>query len=102
VTRNADGKVLGLVGGQQPQTPQSYQASVRKKFPPGYYGRLQKCFRQLLRNYPPKQLDSRLVYNLYDEWKKANGKGRLVDLDKLTDWCQTRAEDGVAKKPKRT
>src|SRR5262249_30650416 len=86
ITRDAKGKILGLVGGQQPQTPQSYRASVQKKFPTGYYDRLQKCFRQLLRTYPPSRLDSRLVYNLYDEWKKANAKGRLVDLDKLIDW----------------
>jgi hypothetical protein len=46
-------------------------------------------------------VDSRVVYNLYDEWKRANAKGRLVDLDKLIDWCHKQSEDGVAKKRKR-
>ena len=87
-----DGEVRGLVGGEQPQTPQSYQVSVRKKFPPGYYATLQKAFRQLLRQYPPSRLDSRLVYNLYDEWKRECGKGRMVDLEKLLTWCRQHAE----------
>ncbi len=87
-----DGQIRGLVGGEQPQTPQSYQASVRKKFPPTYYATLQKAFRQLLRHYPPSRLNSRLLYNLYDEWKKECGRGRLVDLDKLIGWCREHAE----------
>ena len=38
--------------------------------------------------YPPRRVDSRLVYNLYDEWKKQCGVGRLVDLDALARWCR--------------
>jgi len=30
---------------------------------------------------------------LYDEWKKSCGAGRLVDLDKLIAWCAKRAGD---------
>jgi hypothetical protein len=91
VTYGPDGKVRGLVGGAKPQTPQTYLAAVQKKFPPGYYDRLQKCFRRLLKQYPPSGLDSRLVYDLYDQWKKACGVDRRVDLDALLEWCAARA-----------
>jgi hypothetical protein len=33
-------------------------------------------------------LDGRLVYDLYDTWKKSCGAGRMVDLDELLRWCQ--------------
>jgi hypothetical protein len=92
VTHDKQGRVRGLVGGDKPQTPQSYAASVRRKFPPGYYDKLQKCFRRLFRAYPPGALEGRLVYNLYDEWKKACAAGRLVDLDRLLAWCREHAE----------
>jgi hypothetical protein len=96
VTSTPDGKVRGKVGGDRPQTPQTYAASVRKKFPPGYYERLQASFRQLLKRIAPRRLDSRLIYNLYDEWKRTCGVGRRVDLDKLLVWCEKAAESESA------
>ena len=89
VTRDAKGHVRGLVGHEKPQTPATYRASVAAKFPDGYYERLRKAFRRVLKNYPPRRLNSRLIYDLYDEWKKRAGVGRLVDLDKLLDWCES-------------
>ncbi len=91
VTYDAEGHVQGLVGGDRPQTPRTYAASVRAKFPPGYYEKLTQAFRQLLKGYRPSRLNSRLVYDLYDEWKRACGVGRLVDLDALLRWCRERA-----------
>jgi hypothetical protein len=82
-----DGKLCGLVGGARPQTPQTYHASIQKKFPPGYYEKLQHEFRSFFKAYPPRRLDSRLIYNIYDQWKKACAVGRFVDLDKLLAWC---------------
>ena len=68
----------------------AYRTSVANKFPPGYLRALTDAFQRVLRTYPPKTLDSRLVYDIYDEWKKACGAGRRVDLDRLIDWCQKR------------
>jgi hypothetical protein len=76
------------VGGDRPQTPRTYEASIRKKYPPGYYEKLQRCFRRLMKHYPPRRLDSQLIYDLYDEWKRACGVGRRVDLDQLLAWCE--------------
>jgi hypothetical protein len=87
------GHVRGKVGGAKPQTPVSYLSSVRKKFPEGYYERLQKSFRELFKYIRLRRLESRAVYNLYDEWKKAAAVGRAVDLDKLLAWCDERARD---------
>ena len=92
------GHVQGLVGGDRPQTPRSYRRSVANRFPPGYLGALTEAFQKALRAYPPKTLDSRLVYDIYDEWKKACGVGRRVDLDCLIAWCQQRTAGGNAKK----
>ena len=92
VTYDAQEKVRGLVGGGKPQTAKSYQASVQQKFPPGYYARLEKCFRRFFKKIPPSNLKGRKVYNLYDEWKKTSGVGRLVDLDKLLQWCHERTQ----------
>ena len=83
--------VQGVVGGDRPQTPRSYRVSVANKFPPGYFGRLTDAFQKVLKTYPPKALDSRLVYDVYDEWKKACAVGRRVDLDRLIEWCERRA-----------
>jgi hypothetical protein len=87
ITHTADGKVRAVVGGEREQTPQSYAASVAAKFPDGYYDKVKEAFRKVVRTVPPRQLDSRHLYNLYDQWKKVCGNGRLVDLDKLLDWC---------------
>jgi hypothetical protein len=96
VTYDEDGKMRGRVGGDKPQTPASYRASIVKKFPPGYYDKLKEAFGRLLKAYKPSVLDSRVIYNLYDEWKKACAVGRLVDLDELLKWCRERTEAGSA------
>jgi hypothetical protein len=96
VVRDSDGRVRGLVGGETPQTPRTYDTSVKKKFPPGYYDKLEEAFRAVLKKYPPRKLDSRLVYRLYDEWKQTCGAGRLVDLDALLRWCHDHAARGAA------
>jgi hypothetical protein len=98
VVYDAAGHVQGLVGGDRPQTPRSYRTGVAKKFPPGYLGALTEAFQKVLGAYPPKTLDRRLVYDIYNEWKKACGVGRRVDLDCLIDWCQRRAAS--RKKPR--
>jgi hypothetical protein len=93
ITHDESGRIRGLVGGDKPQTPPSYQASVKAKFPDDYYRRLEKCFRRAFKAYPPKALQGRLVYDLYDEWKKRSGKGRLVDLDQLLEWYEEKANE---------
>ncbi len=95
VKYDAAGKVQGFVGHEQPQTAQSYRKSVLHKYPPGYYDKLEEAFRDLLKAYRPKELNSRLLYDLYDEWKKSCGVGRSVDLDELVKWC----EDHAAARP---
>lgn len=85
------GKVRGKVGRARPQTPETYQSNIVEKFPDGYYAKVQDAFRTLLRTYAPRQLDSRLAYELYDRWKKACGAGRMVDLDRLIAWCNEQA-----------
>jgi hypothetical protein len=92
VTHTAEGRVRGRVGGEDDQTPTSYCAHVAAKFPPGYYVKLQKAFREALRAHPPREMKTRLVYNLYDQWKKLCGVGREVDLDRLLAWCHEHAE----------
>jgi hypothetical protein len=96
VTRNEDGRVQGLVGGDTPQTPRSYAVRVVRKFPPGYYEKLQEAFRKVFKALPPRAMKTRLVYDLYDEWKKSSGVGRLVDLDKLLAWSRERAKSPAA------
>ena len=88
VAYDVDGRLRGKVGGDRRQTPAAYRSAVRAKFPPGYYERLQGAFHDLLKTFPPRTLQGRRVYNLYDEWKKACGVGRLVDLDRLLEWCR--------------
>jgi hypothetical protein len=90
VSRNARGELVGRVGDQLPQTAESYRYKVVRKFPAGYYDKLQTAFRDFLAAISPEKLDTRLVYTLYDQWKKACASGRLVDLDQLLQWCQER------------
>jgi hypothetical protein len=96
VTYDPGGAVRGKVGGDKPQTPRTYQTSVQNKFPPGYYEKLEKAFRQVFRRYTPGQLRGRLIYDVYDEWKKRAGVGRRVDLDRLLEWCHERLADSGA------
>jgi hypothetical protein len=95
VAYDVDGRLRGKVGGGRPQTPETYRSAVWAKFPPRYYERLQKAFRTLFKTFPPRTLEGRRVYDLYDEWKKACGVGRLVDLDRLLEWCRRRAGRAV-------
>jgi hypothetical protein len=87
VVRDSRGRVRGHVGGDAAQTARTYQTSVRAKFPPGYYEKLEQAFRQIFKAQPPRRLRGKTVYQLYDEWKRACGVGRLVDLDRLLQWC---------------
>jgi hypothetical protein len=98
VVYDAAGHVQGVIGGDRPQTPRSFRTSVANKFPPGYLGALSAAFRQVLRAYPPKTLDSKLVYDIYDQWKKACAVGRRVDLDRLLDWCHQRTAGAAPKR----
>jgi hypothetical protein len=87
VVRDSRGRVQGHVGGEAAQTARTYQTSVRSKFPDGYYDRLAHAFRQVLKTIPPRRLRGKTIYDLYDEWKRASAVGRLVDLDRLLQWC---------------
>jgi len=95
VSRNARGELVGKVGNAEPQTHQSYRYKVVSKFPAGYYEKLKTAFHTFLESYTPEKLDSRLIYTLYDQWKKQCAAGRLVDLDKLIDWCAKRKPESV-------
>jgi hypothetical protein len=89
VVRDDEGRLRGHVGGEAPQTPHTYEVSVEDKFPPGYYEKLEKAFREVLRRYPPRVLkQDRLLYRLYDGWKKSCVVGRSVDLGELLRWCR--------------
>jgi hypothetical protein len=90
VSRNARGELIGRVGDQLPQTPESYRYKVVGKFPAGYHDKVRDAFRTFLAKLTPEKLNTRLVYALYDQWKKACANGRLVDLDRLIAWCQER------------
>jgi hypothetical protein len=92
VTHDAAGHLRGLVGGGRPQTPRSYRVSVEAKFPPGYYEKLEKAFHDLWHRLAPRTIKNKLVYKLYDQWKKSCANGRAVDLDKLLAWCKERTE----------
>jgi len=91
MAHDVDGRLRGKVGGGRRQTPETYRSSVQAKFPPGYYERLRTAFHHVLKTFPPRTLQGRRVYDLYDEWKKTCGVGRLVDLDGLLEWCRRRA-----------
>lgn len=101
ITRDANGKVLGLVGHEQPQTARSYRSQVEAKFPDDYYEKLEKAFRAVWHTIPPGQIKDRRVYKVYDQWKKLCGVGREVDLDKLLDWCE-KAGKQTARPSRRT
>ncbi len=96
-----DGSVARcLVGCQSPkdaaQTPQSYDASVATKIPPEYLEPLTTAMTQLLSSYKQAELQGALIYNIYDDWKRACGAGRRVDLDKLVDWLERNARTRLA------
>jgi hypothetical protein len=90
------GRVQGFVGHEHPQTASSFRFSIARKFPEGYFEKLSEAFRKVMKTFPPRQLNSRRVYDVYDQWKKQCGVGRLVDLDKLLAWCQVRARQVTA------
>ncbi len=92
VTHDAAGHLRGLVGAGRPQTPRSYRVSVEAKFPPGYYEKLEQAFHDVWHSLAPRTIKNKLVYKLYDQWKKSCANGRLVDLDKLLAWCKERSE----------
>jgi len=90
VVRSREGRLIGRVGNAEPQTPESYRYKIMRKFPKGYYEKVQSAFRDFLAAYTPQRLNTREIYNLYDQWKKACASGRMVDLDKLLAWCAER------------
>jgi hypothetical protein len=90
ITRDAHGHLRGWVGGGAAQTPRTYRASVAAKYPTGYHDRLEQAFHEVWQTIASRTLTGRLVYKLYDQWKKTCAVGRLVDLDKLLRWCQER------------
>ena len=96
VVRDEYGHLRGRVGGEKAQTPRSFLSSVVKKFPPDYYDCVCQSFQELLKTVPPRRIRTRLVYDLYDEWKRACAVGRLVDLDKLVEWCRQRTREALA------
>ncbi|MBY0233181.1 MAG: hypothetical protein K2W96_28190 [Gemmataceae bacterium] len=88
--RRVGERIIGQVGGDA-QTPGSFRHKIRGKYPAGWFDRLEAAFRAVLARHEPERLGSRLVYSLYDQWKKACAAGRLVDLDRLLAWCEGRA-----------
>jgi len=76
------------VGGGTPQTPASYDSAVEAKIPADYRERLTEAFRKALGAFPKASLDGRIIYKVYDGWKKECAAGRSVDLDKLIEWCE--------------
>ena len=99
---NEAGRLIGLVGGDRPQTPRSYRTAVARKIPDEHRAQLTDAFRRVFQTIPPKQLDSGMVYDLYDRWKKECGVGRRVDLDKLLEWCDRRAGAVKAARPRKS
>jgi hypothetical protein len=97
VSHDRQGRLVGRVGGQLPQTPESFRYKVKGKFPAGYFDKVESAFRAVLASIPPERLDSRMIYQLYDQWKKQCARGRLVDLDKLLAWCEERARTTAAR-----
>jgi hypothetical protein len=96
VTRSREGRLIGRVGNAEPQTPESYRYKIVRKFPSGYHEKLQSTFRDFFAGYTPEKLNTRLIYTLYDQWKKACAAGRMVDLDKLLAWCVERKPSAKA------
>jgi hypothetical protein len=101
VVHDESGRLLGRVGGDRPQTPRTYRTSIARKLPEGYLERLTDAFQKVLDQIPPEQLDSGMVYDVYDQWKKEAGVGRRVDLDRLIEWCERRAGTLKAAKPRK-
>lgn len=96
-----DGRVLKCYVGcrsskDQPQTPDSYDFNVQSKIKGEYLELLTDGMRELLSSYKKAELGGKLIYRLYDEWKKDCKAGRRVDLDKLVTWLQERTERRAA------
>jgi hypothetical protein len=87
-----DGRILGRVGDDGVQTTASYRYKIVSKFPTGYHDRLRDAFRKYFETIDPVRLDSKMIYTVYDQWKKQCGTGRLVDLDRLLLWCEQRRQ----------
>jgi hypothetical protein len=76
------------VGGENPQTAETYRTAIEAKVPAEYREKLTEAFRKALGVYPKFSLDGRIIYKLYDGWKRECAAGRGVDLDKLIAWCE--------------
>jgi hypothetical protein len=93
-----DGRLVRcLVGARTPQdpaqTPESYDAAVEAKIPEEYLEPLQAAMTGLLATYPQPELQTRMLYQVYDEWKRECAAGRRVDLDQLVAWLEDRARE---------
>jgi hypothetical protein len=91
VSRGPQGQLVGRVGGQLPQTAQTYRYKVQGKFPAGYYEKLSHAVGAFFAKCPDEKLAGKRIYALYNQWKKQCADGRLVDLDKLLAWCKEKA-----------
>jgi hypothetical protein len=68
IQHDAEGRIECRVGGDGPQTARTYHAHIARKFPPGYYDKLEEAFRAMLKTIPPRQLRSHhRLYQLYDQ-----------------------------------
>jgi hypothetical protein len=88
VSRTSEGVLVGRVGDAEPQTSQSYRYKIVKKYPEGWYEKVQEAMQEFFATYDTQKLDTRVVYTLYDNWKKSCAQGTLVDLEKVIAWCQ--------------
>ena len=93
-----DGRVVKcLVGCKSPkdkaQTPSTYERDVEGKVPLELRQELTEAMQALLSTYSKMELSGRLIYRIYDQWKKECKAGRRVDLNNLLDWLRERAED---------
>ena len=65
--------------GKHAERVAAYGLEIARKFPKGYYDKLQSAFHDFFAGYTPEKLNTRQIYNLYDQWKKACAAGRMVD-----------------------
>ena len=86
-----DGRVLKCFVGCQsakdkPQTSRTYNSNVEGKIAQEYLDALSSAMKSFLSTYKAAELGGRLIYRLYDQWKKECKAGRRVDMDQLLEW----------------
>lgn len=86
-------RIRGKVGGKNPQTPESYRKAIIQKFPARYYEVLETAFQEFFDQYSPMKVNSKMVYSVYDEFKRdCRAKSRFIDLDLLLEWVRERTK----------